>query len=178
MDSRSPLVWATGVAFVALLAAASVTDWRSRRIPNVVVLALLVLGLVVSVALRPGLAAIGQSLGAVALGFAVWIPFYALRVMGAGDVKLFAAGAAWLTPMLVVKALVYTAFAGGALALVWLVSEFGTKFAMLRLGHLLRRPGIAFDKSLALPAGRHHIPYGVAISVGLACAWWIGSASR
>jgi prepilin peptidase CpaA len=178
MLSRSLLFWGSGIAFVGLLVAASVTDWRTRRIPNVVALTLLLLGVAVSIAARPGLPAVGQSLGAAALGFAVWIPFYALRVMGAGDVKLFAAGAAWLTPTLVLKALMYTSLAGGVLALVWLVSEFGTKLAMLRLGHLLRRPGIAFDKSLALPAGRHHIPYGVAMSIGLAWAWWIGVTAR
>jgi prepilin peptidase CpaA len=178
MDSRSIILWTAGLVFVGLLTSASVADWRSRRIPNPIVLTLLVLGVCASLALRPEIAAVRQSLVAAALGFAIWIPFYALRVMGAGDVKLFAAGAAWLTPTLVIQALLITAAAGGVLALGWLISEFGLGFTALRLGHLLRRPGIAFDKSLAMPAGQRHIPYGVAMSIGLASAWWLGAAAH
>ena len=45
----------------------------------------------------------------------------ALGVLGAGDVKLFAAGAAWLGPAGVWPATTYAALAGGVLALGWVV---------------------------------------------------------
>jgi prepilin peptidase CpaA len=79
--------FASDVAFAALLTAAVVTDVRTRRIPNALVLALLCTG-VVSTGLLKGSPSVLPSLGASALGLAIWFPFYAFRMMGAGDVKL------------------------------------------------------------------------------------------
>jgi prepilin peptidase CpaA len=144
----------------ALLLAACAADVRARRIPNALVLAVLGAGLAraaLASGLAPAAAAHGPyaaSLWAAALGalvgLAAWLPFYAAGVLGAGDVKLFAAAAAWLGPQGVLPATTYAALAGGALALVW----------------MLRRRAPA-------RAGRDaRLPYGVAISAGVLITVW------
>jgi prepilin peptidase CpaA len=146
----------------ALLVAACVTDVRARRIPNALVAAVLglavarlagaawlgALGADASFAAGPGAAALGA-----ATGLAVLLPFHALGMMGAGDVKLLAAAGAWLGPVGVLHAGVYTAFAGVLLVVV----------AITR-GVLAPRPAVR-------RAGRRHgLPYGLAIAAGVACA--------
>src|SRR5690606_27731726 len=88
----------TGIA-LALLAAfllvASAYDVTVRRIPNVLALAMLLTGTALAVVTH-GLAGGAIALGFVVTGLLVWLPFYIFRMMGAGDVKLFAAACAWL----------------------------------------------------------------------------------
>src|SRR5438477_1353646 len=77
---------------VALLAAtiALVTDLRSRRIPNWLTLSAFSAGVVLNIVASGTQGGVSALEGA-ALGFGLLIPFYVLRVMGAGDVKLLAA---------------------------------------------------------------------------------------
>src|SRR4029453_18215369 len=51
------------------------------------------------------------------LGVAFFLPFFVLGGMGAGDVKLLAALAAWLGPIDAVYLAIFTAMAGGAIGL-------------------------------------------------------------
>ena len=52
------------------------------------------------------------------VGLLLFLPLFALRAMGGGDVKLLAAFGAWLGPVLVFWVAVYGAIAGGVLALL------------------------------------------------------------
>jgi prepilin peptidase CpaA len=52
-----------------------------------------------------------------ALGIALFLPFFLLRGMGGGDVKLLAALGAWLGPLALLTVTFYTALAGGVMAL-------------------------------------------------------------
>ncbi|MDA7418178.1 A24 family peptidase [Xenophilus arseniciresistens] len=74
-------------------------DWRWRRVPNTVVVAgamLVVLCLLFGVhPLR--VSAIDAAIAFIA-GFALLLPFYALKLMGAADVKFAAALGLWLGP--------------------------------------------------------------------------------
>lgn len=139
-----------------LLAVACATDLRARRISNALVVVVLV-----AAAVRVGLAALGAPVvtadavlaggpGAAALGalvgLAVMLPLYALGMMGAGDVKLFAAAGAWLGPAGVFAAAVYTALAGGVLAV-----------AAVRLRSWREQ----------------HLPYGLAIAAGVLAVVWL-----
>jgi len=170
--SAQALLW-RGL-LTCLLAATCVTDLRARRIPNALAAAVLALG-IVRAALplatgfaEPGAPALGAALLGTALGFAAWLPFYALGVLGAGDVKLFAAAAAWLGPHAVLPASTYAALAGGGLGLVWIAAR------------VLRRPQLA----LVAPAfvvrpsvgGDTRIPYALAITAGVLAVVWGGGA--
>jgi prepilin peptidase CpaA len=160
-----------GTAFVALLAVAAATDIRTRRIPNRLVLVMAVAGVLFTVAATPSLATLWRAVLAGLLGFALWIPFYALRMIGAGDVKLFAAAALWLAPLQVVQAALVAALVGGVLSIVGMVAGYGGGLALLRLTHGLRQP-----ETLMTQAGRVEgktLPYGVAMAAGLAVAGWL-----
>jgi prepilin peptidase CpaA len=173
----SPSALVGGACFTVILLAVSISDIRSRRIPNAAVVALAVLGVVYSVsvlALGGGLARAGLGL---LLGFALWIPFYALRMLGAGDVKLFAAAGCWLAPSHVLVAALASALAGGVLSVIGLVLAHGFGLTTLRVAHGLRDPR-TLATPLAIPAGKRTLPYGLAMTVGLlVTAWfpqWLG----
>jgi prepilin peptidase CpaA len=85
------VVW---LLFVALMVAAAVIDLISYRIPNELVLALLVLFLIVA-AINWTDVAWASHLGAGILVFGAGLFLYAIRQMGAGDVKLLGVVALW-----------------------------------------------------------------------------------
>ena len=114
-----PLAWWPSFApTLVVLAICVVTDLRSRRIPNVVVLPFLVLGIAVQVWLHQW-GGLGQSLGGIAVGGGLFFVLALMGGMGMGDVKLCAAIGAWVGPMQMLVALVLTGIAGGIFALVW-----------------------------------------------------------
>jgi prepilin peptidase CpaA len=169
IGSTTSMAW--GAAFTLLLAVGCVTDVRSRRIPNELN-ALNLLGGLTYGFTTGGLPGIVSSLAGMALGFAIWIAFYALGAMGAGDVKFFAAAGAWLGPAATWRAALIAALAGGLLAMLFLLRE-------RRLGSAMRGIALAASsRSLAVvgnadtAARQKHLPYGVALALGaLAMAW-------
>lgn len=149
----SPLVVAIidGVALVVCGIAAAI-DLRQRRIPNWLTGSAALCGLVLNAGL--GLVAGGSSvaihalLGAIAgglLGLVVWGAPAALDLFGMGDVKLVIAIGALVRWPLALQLALYTAVAGGLVA----------------LGYAARRPR---DRRM---------PYGLAILVG--CVWAVAS---
>lgn len=169
--SESALTALGGACFLAALIIASVTDVRSRRIPNKLVVALGLLGVVYSVLLLPPAEGASRALISCAIGFVLWIPFYVLRMLGAGDVKLFAAASCWLAPSQVFAAALVSALAGGILSVIGLVLAHGLGLTTFRILHVARDPKL-LATPLAVPAGRKTLPYGLAMAVGLAIAAW------
>lgn len=104
---------------VVVVVAATVTDLRSRRIPNWLVLPFLAAGIAVSCWLG-GWHGIGQSLMGFGLGLALFGAMFLMGGMGAGDVKLAAAIGAWIGPGQLFFALLATAIVGGVMAVGWL----------------------------------------------------------
>jgi prepilin peptidase CpaA len=101
---------------VALAIVAAAWDLRTRRIPNVLTFG----AALVAVLLHgyfEGLNGLGLSLAGWAVGLALFLPFFALGGLGAGDVKLLAAVGACLGPLAAVWVALYTSIAGGAMAL-------------------------------------------------------------
>lgn len=143
-----------------------VTDWRWRRIPNVVtyptMLAGLVLGAIESTGAAgfPGGVFSGGLLDHVAglvIGFLVSYPFYAGGGLKAGDGKfLMAVGALKGTQFLFVAA-VYGALVGGLIALLFIVAR--------RIE--ARRAGTGETMGSLLHTW---IPYGVALGLGALAA--------
>lgn len=157
---------------MAVLVVAIWTDVRSRRIPNVLTLT----GMVVGVALRsvdgPS-AALDGLLGA-GLGLLVAIPFLALGALGGGDAKLLAAVGAFMGPARLVGALLAIAVIGGVIAIIEagrrgrLRAVLASSVAMvgnwISLGRVGMTPTLETPNAVA-------IPYGVAIALG-ALIWW------
>lgn len=167
---------AFGVVFTALLASAAGWDVRQRRIPNARVLTTFLLGAGVAVATSGVSSAAWRVLGGASTALLVWMPFWWLGVMGAGDVKFFAAGAVWLGPRAALGAALVTAILGGVLAVAWVVAgargHEGARASVAdaRAGEALDedRP----DKSISARR-RLSLPYGVAMAAGLAITAWV-----
>jgi prepilin peptidase CpaA len=87
----------TTVALCILMLAAVVTDMREHRIPNLLVIAVLLLGLMTQIG-TDSVTGIVSWAGGLAIGMAIFLPFYIGGGMGAGDVKLMAATAGFLGP--------------------------------------------------------------------------------
>lgn len=169
--TNSPVQLAAAGLFVLLLLVACVSDVRTRRIPNELSAVLAVAGLLFSIGADPFVKGLLHGAGGLALGLALWLPSYAFRLLGAGDVKLFAAAGAWLGPMRTLEAALIGALVGGVLALLWMVWSRGMKGTAVTLWVARVSPS-----SLVQPrAGsvRGQLPYSVALSLGLAIAAWL-----
>ncbi|HEX6575522.1 MAG TPA: prepilin peptidase [Gemmatimonadaceae bacterium] len=167
----SSLAIAAGVVFTAMLVAAAAGDLRTRRIPNKLVAILAVCGIAYSIVRAPVLEGLTQSGGGLLAGLALWLPFYALGWLGAGDVKLYAAAGAWLGPARAVEGAIIGALFGAVLALVYMMKSQGMKEAAQTLGMAAATP-----EMLARPSGsgkRSTLPYGVAIAFGALWAGWM-----
>src|SRR5260370_1495562 len=93
----TPLPLASEIALAGLVVVAAVYDIRLRRIPNWLAAAGFCLGFILKTAILrlDGLALAG--LGAM-LALALYLPLFALRALGGGDVKLMCAIAALTVP--------------------------------------------------------------------------------
>jgi prepilin peptidase CpaA len=95
----------------------AIIDLRTRRVPNVLTGSIAALGLLLAVLHATPVSPVA-ALGGLAVGLAIMLPAHLIGATGAGDVKLLAALGTLLGPMGVLMAFVYTAIAGGALALL------------------------------------------------------------
>src|ERR1700722_11609734 len=98
MLGQPNLLGAGQILLGILVAIAAVFDIRSRRIPNWLVLAGIIVGLAWNVYSSgwSGLLRASEGLG---LGFVLYFPLYLIRARGAGDVKLLAAVGAIAGPV-------------------------------------------------------------------------------
>src|SRR5215813_2561258 len=101
---------------------AAVLDVRWRRIPNWLALGALLLGLLLQVS-RFGLPGVAIGLAGAALGFGLLLPFYMLRAVGAGDVKLLAAVGAMVGPQNLLTVALGAAIVGGVMSVAVLARQ-------------------------------------------------------
>jgi prepilin peptidase CpaA len=110
-------------AIVAVgMGAAAVIDLRTRRIPNMLTASLAAVGVGIAAA-GLGRVGLGAALLGCLLGLAFMLPGHIFGATGAGDVKLLAAAGALLGPTDTIYAFLYTAIAGGVLALLVAVAR-------------------------------------------------------
>jgi prepilin peptidase CpaA len=144
-----------GIATV-VLAGAAVSDIRSRRIPNGCVLILIALFL--PWALTSGWPAALSAVEAAGVALAATVVLYALKIVGAGDSKLFAACALFAGMQLLPYLALTTGIAGGLIALGLIASRPQQILVMLAL----RGKG----------GSVRSVPYGVAIAAAAAIVIW------
>ena len=161
-----------GIVLGGLLTVACVSDLRTRLIPNRLVVVTIAAGFVFGLVTNFAIGGLTHAGAGLLTGFAVWFPFYLLRMLGAGDVKLFAAAATFLGARGAVEGALYTALFGGVLALVYMVISSGWMATVIRLGHATQHPTML--RNAPSPHGRR-MPYALAISVGVLAAFvWPG----
>lgn len=181
LDDASLVLWLSSGILLSLLAAATIADFARRRIPNLIVLAGLLLGLGLNALLPegfglfnrygPGGLGLAAALGGMLVGGGLLLPLYALRAMGAGDVKLMAMVGAFLSPSQAFWAGLLVLLVGGGLSLAYALKTGAVRrmFANLRLIFLGALSSLLLRDSPDLSvsgetAGR--VPYGLAIMVG------------
>jgi prepilin peptidase CpaA len=164
-----------------LLLMAAHSDAHTSRIPNPIVLSGLLLGLLANTVLPDGTGFVGSLPGAVGfakalagagLGLGLLLPFYLLRAMGAGDVKLAAMVGAFLGPNGLIGALLVSFVCAGPITLLYLLRsgvpgrlfEDRRQLALARLFRFL-----APDSSPPVqpgPVRGARMPFGVAVAIG------------
>jgi prepilin peptidase CpaA len=151
---------ALALVFPILLTLGGAADLRRYLIPNWISLALA--GLSVPALLLAGIDLAGVfwhlAVGLAVLGLMSILFFRGM--IGGGDVKLLAAGACWTGWPLAVPFVVYTALAGGILALVMIV-----------IRHTFRNRNVTSSWLTSLLDPSAGIPYGIAIAAGGWLVW-------
>jgi Flp pilus assembly protein protease CpaA len=167
--------WANLLMISGILGAAVYSDLRSHRIPN----NLIVLGLILAIIFQlVANGAHGLLFGFLAalIGLGCFMPFYALRAMGAGDVKLMAVVGLFTSPRGVLYAIVLSLVAGGVCALGYLIWRATRAY----VGSVVQE-GISAGTVAAFVAARlarrDRLPFALPIAVGSATACLIQGLS-
>jgi prepilin peptidase CpaA len=161
------------IVLAVVAGAAAVSDLRSRSIPNWLTLGGLVAGFVAQIALGGWAGAKAAALG-FGLALLVYLPLFALRAMGGGDVKLMAAIGAAAGPQNWLAIFLITSILGGPIALVTVVMRG-------RLGKTIRNIAAILSQLIRLRAPHHAepeldvahpkavgLPHGAVIALGVA----------
>jgi prepilin peptidase CpaA len=172
------------MTLVLVLAMAVDSDVRERRVPNVLVLLALGLGMLLNtigptntsqgitahgmLASDPGaLGASGALWGTVA-GFAAFMPLYLLRATGAGDVKLMAAVGSFAGPAEAISLALCIVMAGGVLAVLRMLWIGKSRLVLTQVKTVLHGWSLglphAFD---ARTQTADHMPYALAFAGGV-----------
>ena len=164
----------TGV-LLALLAAAAVSDYRTFRIPNLLTGGGLLFALVYNTAVTPEWHADWTWAPAgMLLGFGAMLPMYAMRAMGAGDVKLMAMVGAFLGFNATLLALLFCIFTAGLAALAFALRKGVLAQLFGNVGGLMRGmlwSAVASGKPQLQPGAMQSVgklAYGVSIAIGTA----------
>ena len=152
---------------VLLSLVAGWTDLRSRRIPNWLTVPGLLLGVAANTVLS-GWGGLRDSLLGAGLAFALLLPFWLLKSLGAGDLKFAAALGAYTGPGHLIDILILSVFVAGVMALALVIYKRRLLQTIKNIGHILvslvtfRLPGshVTLDNPDALT-----IPKGVALAL-------------
>lgn len=160
---------------IALLAIGACIDIRTYRIPNWLTFGGTAFALVYSVAVpfSPGHGFL-WAIGGLTAGLFIMLPLYAMRVMGAGDVKLMAMAGAFLGTTDVFSAAVSTFIAGGVAAILFAVHRrvfrqmMGNIRTTAEMMIVSAATGVGAGSIDARKKSVGKLPYGVSIFVGTA----------
>src|SRR6266404_1951238 len=162
---------ATLLLVPSILAQAVYTDLRSHRISNLLTLFGFLAGLVLQT-FGAGLQGLTAGLLGAGVGLACFAPFYLLRAMGAGDLKLLAAIGAFLGPQGALYAAVFSLLAGGSGAICYVLWR-----ALRASAGSFVHEGFAAAGASAVVAARlarcDRLPFALPIAVGGIAACYV-----
>jgi prepilin peptidase CpaA len=162
-----------------LLVVAVVTDLKSRRIPNLLLLPALSLALILHT-FNAGMTGLLTASGGFAVGLAMLLPLYALGGMAAGDVKLLGVVGSFLGPWGAVIAGMATMMAGAVLGIAVILWQrtwpaLESRSAQFFRLHHSTTPPTPDVETVRTGSQTNNIPYAPAIAAGtLAALWYIG----
>ncbi|MES2481558.1 MAG: A24 family peptidase [Pseudomonadota bacterium] len=155
---------------VLLLGLAAWTDWRTMRIPNWLTVPGMAWGLYFSAihGVSVGAGLLSGALG-LATGLLMLLPLFALRVLGAGDVKLMAMVGAFLGALATFKALLVIGIVGGVAALLFAVSHRALGQLAVNARDIVQSaalPGVGLWRPGVSGPSIGKLPYGISIALG------------
>ncbi|MEH6824756.1 MAG: A24 family peptidase [Motiliproteus sp.] len=152
-----PLDNLTTAILLMLAGAAAIIDLRSRKIPNCLLLAGLIVGLPLSI-LNGGTEGLLVSVAGFGLGFVLLLPGYLMRFTGAGDLKLLATLGVYTGPGMLLQIFAAAALCGASLVCLlalWArlirpkiggasaLQRYGVMLSLLMAGHRVYVPPAA-----------------------------------
>ncbi len=167
----------SGVSATAV--AAAVTDWRSGRIPNQLLAASAAAALMISAFDSASLSLLQALLGGGA-GLLLLLPFYLLRGMAAGDVKLMAVIGLYAGPLAITDIALVSFIVGGIFSLLILAARSpSVSWFLLGLRSLTGLGSEAATRTFPpegrLKTKRGVYPFGVAVAIAtlmmIAATW-------
>lgn len=155
-----------------MVSAAAVKDLESRRIPNRLLAAGLLGALLLHLVSPQPATGLLAWLSGMAAGLALFLPFYLVRGMAAGDVKMMAAVGAFVGPGDALRIAILAWCMGGVMALAVVVFKGRLRMALANMWAIVRPMLLRLPRGPepAIGAGGQPsagaIPYGVAIAAG------------
>lgn len=166
---HTELLYSTAACALCVVGAAF--DIRDRRIPNALTLPGVLAGLLLHL-YTAGWHGIGSSAAAGLIAFVIFLLFWLAGGMGAGDVKLMAAAACLTGTEHVAWLLIFTALAGGVMAIGMALWRGQLRETILNVGAIAvhhRYEGLTPHPDLNVGNARTlRLPYAVAIAAGTA----------
>lgn len=120
-----------------LISIAFISDIKSRKIKNKLTLTFIILGLLTNL-IFSGVEGLINSLLGILIPIVLLFGLYALRMLGAGDIKLLSALGAVFGAREILKIMAYSFIAGGIIALVLIMVRKNAKERLLYLFNYLK----------------------------------------
>lgn len=164
--------WSVQTILLTLVLAAALYDVRYRRIPNWLTAGGVLVGIAINTFLYQGWPGLRLSLVGLAAGFGVYFALFAVRAMGAGDVKLMAGVGAMVGVQDWFGIFLLTAMIGGLMALVLVIAKKRTIQTFWNVGFILNemksgRPAYLKKEELDVKNPKSlGLPHGAVIAVG------------
>ncbi|QJD99863.1 hypothetical protein HH212_07375 [Massilia forsythiae] len=156
------------VVLLLLVSAAAINDLATRRIPNLLLLAGLSSAFILyCLSVAPGTSLL-SALGGMATGLGLFLPFYIMRGMAAGDVKMMMTIGAFSGPDEALEIAILSWCIGGVMALAMVLWRGRLWLALRNIKQILYgvlTPGV--DAAAVAPqTSAGAIPYGLAMAIG------------
>lgn len=165
------------LVFVTL---ATIQDLRTRRIPNLLTMPAIVLGIIINV-YSSGFNGFGNSFMGFMVGIGLLIIPFALGGMGAGDVKLLAAIGALNGPLFALYTFLYTAISGGVIAVI--ITMVRGRFYLVAINAFNALQHFSVYKMLKgdfapsyIVSSNIKFPYGIAFLSGTIITYLVGGS--
>lgn len=160
------------VLLLLVLALAVRADALDHRIPNELVIAGAVAGLLLAIA-NAGFAGAMDATAGLLVGGAMLLPFYLLRGLGAGDVKLMAVVGAYLGPADAMLAAAISLLAGAALGLCVVLLRVWPEGSAMRTLTEVTNASTDSRRQRYSEVAQEKFPYAVAIATGSGVMLWL-----